>query len=50
VAAAIALAALDPAATGRVYNVGEGDTPTVAERLAELPLSTIPIAAENGVS
>ena len=37
VAAAIVLAALHPAAAGRVYNVGEAYTPTVGERLASLP-------------
>jgi nucleoside-diphosphate-sugar epimerase len=42
VAAAIALATLHPAAKGRVYNVGEEYTPTIAERLAKLPASTIP--------
>lgn len=39
VAAAIALAALHPAAAGRVYNVGEEQTPTIAQRLAQLPSS-----------
>ena len=42
VAAAIVLAATHPAATGRIYNVGEEHTPTIAERLARLPLSPIP--------
>jgi nucleoside-diphosphate-sugar epimerase len=37
VAAAIVLAALDVRAAGRIYNVGEQYTPTVAERLATLP-------------
>ena len=41
VAAAIALAATHPAALGRVYNVGEPYTPTVAERLADLPPSEL---------
>ena len=41
VAAAIVLAALHPAAAGRVYNVGEEYTPTVSERLAQLPASAI---------
>jgi len=36
VAAAIALAALDDRAAGRVYNVGEEPTPTTAERVAAL--------------
>jgi nucleoside-diphosphate-sugar epimerase len=43
VAAAITLAATHPKAAGRVYNVGEPYTPTVAERLAALPGSCIPI-------
>jgi nucleoside-diphosphate-sugar epimerase len=37
VAAAIALAAVHPAAGGHTYNVGEEQTPTIAERLAQLP-------------
>jgi nucleoside-diphosphate-sugar epimerase len=41
VAAAVALAATHPAAGGRVYNVGEAFTPTIAERLARLPPSAI---------
>jgi nucleoside-diphosphate-sugar epimerase len=41
VAAAITLAALHPAARGRVYNVGEMYTPTVQERLEAMPPSTI---------
>jgi nucleoside-diphosphate-sugar epimerase len=40
VAAAIVLAALHSAA-GRIYNVGEERTPTVSERLARLPASSI---------
>jgi nucleoside-diphosphate-sugar epimerase len=43
VAAAIVLAALHPAAVGRIYNVGEEHTPTMAERLARLPESSVPI-------
>ena len=42
VAAAIVLASVHPAAGGRIYNVGEEYTPTVAERLAKLPPSSIP--------
>jgi len=42
VAAAIALAALHPAASGRIYNVGEAYTPTIAERLKSLPASSVP--------
>ncbi|HUI84083.1 MAG TPA: NAD-dependent epimerase/dehydratase family protein [Candidatus Binatia bacterium] len=42
VAAAIALAALHPAAANRTYNVGEEHTPTVGERLARLPASSVP--------
>ena len=41
VAAAIVLAASHPAASGRIYNVGEALTPTVGERLACLPPSSI---------
>ena len=37
VAAAIALAALHPAASRRIYNVGETVTPTMGERLSRLP-------------
>jgi nucleoside-diphosphate-sugar epimerase len=36
VAAAIALAVVDARAAGRVYNVGEEPTPTIAERVREL--------------
>jgi nucleoside-diphosphate-sugar epimerase len=39
VAAAIVLAALHPAAANRVYNIGEANTPTIAERLQTLPPS-----------
>jgi nucleoside-diphosphate-sugar epimerase len=48
VAAAIVLAALHPAAAGRVYNVGEAYTPTIAERLQSLPPSTLPTAQSDG--
>jgi nucleoside-diphosphate-sugar epimerase len=41
VAHAIVLAALHPAASG-IYNVGEENTPTVAERLTHLPPSWVP--------
>jgi nucleoside-diphosphate-sugar epimerase len=41
VAAAVALAAMHPAAAGRVYNIGEASTPTIGERLAGLPPSAI---------
>jgi len=37
VAHAVVLAATHPGAAGRIYNVGEASTPTVAERLAALP-------------
>jgi nucleoside-diphosphate-sugar epimerase len=37
VAAAIVLAALHPAAANRIYHVGEAYTPTVSERLQQLP-------------
>jgi len=45
VAAAFVLAATHPNAPGRIYNVGEEYTPTVAERLCDLPPSNLP--AEN---
>ena len=32
-------------AAGKVYNIGEGVTPTVAERLATLPVSDMPLDA-----
>jgi nucleoside-diphosphate-sugar epimerase len=41
VAAAVELAAIHPAAGGRIYNVGEIYTPTIAERLAGLQPSSI---------
>jgi len=41
VAAAVVLSATHPAAGGRVYNVGEAYTPTIAERLTWLPQSVI---------
>jgi nucleoside-diphosphate-sugar epimerase len=47
VAVAIVLAALHPAAAGRIYNVGEKHTPTVAERLARLPESSVPINSDT---
>ena len=37
VAAAIALAIMDERAKGRIYNVGEENTPTIADRLKYLP-------------
>jgi nucleoside-diphosphate-sugar epimerase len=43
VAHAIVLAAFHPTAVG-IYNVGEEYTPTVAERLSHLPLSSVPDA------
>jgi len=42
VAAAIVLAALHPRAGNRVYNIGEANTPTIAERLQTLPPSACP--------
>lgn len=48
VASAIVLAALHPAATNRIYNVGEAGTPTIAERLQTLPSSTLPPIEANG--
>ena len=49
VAAAIVLAALHDAASGRIYNVGEEYTPTIAERLEALPPATPP-PANGGVA
>ena len=48
VAAAIVLAALDSRAAGRIYNVGEANTPTIRERLLTLPESTAEPAADSG--
>jgi nucleoside-diphosphate-sugar epimerase len=48
VAAAIVLAAIHPAAGGRVYNVGEEHTPAVGERLASLPGSNIEPSDDEG--
>lgn len=42
VASAIVLAAVNPKAAGRIFNVGEQNTPTVAERLMGLPPSDMP--------
>lgn len=47
VAHAIMLAALDSRAAGRIYNVGEAHTPTVAERLAHLPPSDVPLSHDR---
>jgi nucleoside-diphosphate-sugar epimerase len=47
VAAAIVLAATHPAASGCIYNVGERDTPTIAERLAELPDSETRVSEKS---
>jgi nucleoside-diphosphate-sugar epimerase len=40
VAAAVALATTHPSAGGRIFNIGEQYTPTMAERLAWMPPST----------
>jgi nucleoside-diphosphate-sugar epimerase len=48
VASAIVLAALHPAASHRVYNVGETYTPTIAERLQNLPPSNLQVAPHTG--
>lgn len=47
VAAAIVLAAQHPLAPGRVFNVGEEHTPTVAERLESLPPTTMPLSESS---
>ncbi len=44
VAAAIALAASHADAPGRIFNLGESNTPTMGERLAALPFRTAPPA------
>lgn len=49
VAAAVELAAIHPAAGGRVYNVGESYTPTLAERLVGLPPSSIEPDLSSGL-
>lgn len=43
VARAIVLAAVSEAAAGRVYNVGEANTPAIRERLTRLPPSSLPL-------
>jgi len=48
VAAAIVLATIHPAAAGRLYNVGEAYTPTIAQRLLTLPPSTVPSVEAKG--
>jgi nucleoside-diphosphate-sugar epimerase len=50
VAHAIVLAALDEREAGRIYNVGEAYTPTVAERLAHLPRSNVPLSQEPSLN
>jgi len=47
VADAVVLAATSPAAANRVYNVGEADTPTVAERLPWMPVSAVQSSNEK---
>jgi len=48
VAAAIALAVTDGRAAGHIFNVGEGETPTMAERLARLPQLDVPATPNEG--
>jgi len=43
VAHAIALAVTDERAKGRIYNIGEENTPTIEERLRSLPISDLPV-------
>ena len=50
VAAAIVLAALHDSAMGRIYNVGEEYTPTIAERLASLPTASPAPAVDAGMA
>jgi nucleoside-diphosphate-sugar epimerase len=47
VAAAIVLGALHPRAAGRIYNVGEDYTPTVGERLLDLPSASTQAATSS---
>jgi nucleoside-diphosphate-sugar epimerase len=50
VAHAIVLATLDDGAAGRIYNVGEGYTPTIAERLAHSPPSNVPPSQDRSLN
>ena len=50
VAAAIVLVALHPAAAGKIYNVGEDPTPTVADRMASLPPSLTPLQDDQNAN
>ena len=43
VGAAIALAAIEERAEGSIYNIGEEYTPTIEERLRDLPSSDLPV-------
>jgi nucleoside-diphosphate-sugar epimerase len=47
VAAAIALAAVEPRAEGTIYNIGEEYTPTIEERLRDLPPSELPVGEQT---
>lgn len=47
VAAAIALAVVDPRAANNVFNLGEAHTPTMAERLSRLPGRQVIVADET---
>jgi nucleoside-diphosphate-sugar epimerase len=47
VGAAVALAVTDDRAAGRIYNVGEAQTPTMGERLARLPANhAVPVVEQ----
>ena len=48
VAAAIVLATVHPGAAGRIYNVGEAETPTVGARLRDLPRRVTPVTPISG--
>lgn len=47
VSAAIVLAAVHPNASGKTYNVGEEQAPTIAERIANLPHSSLAADEES---
>lgn len=47
VAKAIALAVCDPRAANNIFNVGEAQTPTMAERLSRLPDRDVAVASED---
>jgi nucleoside-diphosphate-sugar epimerase len=48
VAEAIAVAVSDPRATAQIFNIGDAETPTIAERLARLPDLDVEPARDGG--